>query len=480
VALIFVPIQRAQAQSFNSTVLGAMVVARAAAVGGALVTLGPSLVIGAGLGLAAFYVYDKYVSPNATTLPSGAPVAQVNIDNLSRPLTPTEQALGFTQKTGTGQGVNPPNASFYPKLWTGTGPIPQNGPVNNDGNGVPAPGTGVYCSMPFNVWQTNVNGNAQFMTTQFSPAEIYEQRGRAYAIPSQYNTCYQRSTGDLYRILAVGTGPCPTGYGGSACTLVDSTAVVLPVDGTCQIMRSGNAFSIDNKDPDCTPKAGQSSPIPTFTNTNGTVSFISKPDSNGKPSVATVDVRNGVAAIALSTPNLTTDTYTTAIIQAAVPSATDGKAPITTITTVNTVGLGPAATQTSTSTSTTTPGEVKLDLPPNLAKTEDVNGVRDAVNDLAKAPTDPFSPDPKTAMPDVTESIKSTVGTGSSLPSIFSFSPALPSNVAAPPISFSLAGKPVSMDINAWIGYARNFLGVLLYILTPFLIFGIISGKKED
>lgn len=453
-----------------------MVVARAAAVGGALVTLGPSLVIGAGLGLAAFYVYDKYVSPNATTLPSGAPVAQVNIDNLSRPLTPTEQSLGFTQKTGTGQGVNPPNASFYPKLWTGTGSIPQNGPVNNDTYGVPAPGTGVYCSMPFNVWQTNVNGSAQFMTTKLTPIDVYEQRGRVYALPSQFNTCNERSTGDLYRILAVGTGPCPTGYAGPSCTLVDPSAVVLPVDGTCQIMRSGNAFSIDNKDPDCTPKAGQSSPIPTFTNTNGTVSFISKPDSNGKPSVATVDVRNGVAAIALSTPNLTTDTYTTAIIQAAAPSATDGKAPITTITTVNTVGVGPAATTAT----TTAPVDVKIDFPPNLAKTEDVNGVRDAINDLKTAPTEPFNPNPGTIIPDVTETVKSTVGDGSSLPSIFSFSPSLPTSVAAPPITFSLAGKPVVMDINAWMGYVRNFLGVLLYVLTPFLIFGIVSGKKED
>ena len=445
-----------------------------AAGGAALATVvgtGGAALVGIGLSLAAMYIYDKYVSPNATTPPFGPPVAQINLDNQSRPLTDEEKAKGFTNADSRGQGVTPPTtSSAYPPLWTSAGSVPVGGyPIN----GYPV------CPYTPGVWETNTAGTsgsgAQYSIFTGTETNAGLQNTLGYA--NATSTGQQCVIGSTNYNIFVRTGRCAQGYAGVGCTLQNASNVILPVDSTCQILRTGNTFAIDAKDPDCAPQSGKSNPVPVFTQSNGTISFVSKPDSNGRPSVATASVTNGAASVTVSRPNVTTPTYTNDIITSAAPDATTGAAPTTTTTTTNTTGLGPGSAVSS----TTTTSEVTVELPDNLAKTEDIAAVKTAIEGLKETPVDPFNPNPGTSIPpDATDAVRSAIGDGSALPSVFSFSPTLPGSVNAPNIAFQLAGRPVSMDISAWIGYVRNFLGVLLYTVTPFVVFSIVSGRRQE
>ena len=437
-----------------------------AAGGAALATVvgtGGAALVGIGLSLAAMYIYDKYISPNATTPPSDAPVAQINLDNQSRPLTATEKANGFTNTNSIGQGVTPPNTSIaYPKLWSGTGSATQPGQ-----NGQQCSSLGLVAD----TWVVGTNGIRYYAK---SPTSAQPTLGPGYASPGSLGfNCVINS---IPHAILTSDSPCALGYSGTNCTLQNAANVVLPSDGTCQILRTGNAFSIDSKDPDCKPQVGKSNPVPVFTQSNGTLSFVSKADANGRPSVATASVNNGAASVTVSRPNVTTPTYTNDIVTSAAPDATTGAAPTTTTTSTNTAGLGPGSVAVNTTTS-----EVTVELPDNLAKTEDIAAVKTAIESLKETPADPFNPNSGTVIPgDATDGVKTAIGDGSELPSVFSFSPTLPGSVNAPNIAFQLAGRTVSMDISAWIGYVRNFLGVLLYTVTPFVVFSVISGRRQE
>lgn len=465
-ALIFAPIQRAQAQSLNSVVAGGMFVARAAAVGGAAVAFAPTAVLGVGLALAAFYVYDKYVSPNSSSLPSDTPVAQINVDGQSRLLTQAEKDAGFTNPTALGQSVTPPNTSIaYPPLFgTAAGPVANGGPINGAANA---------CTQTLNTWQSSANGTAQYITTRTNtpPGKV-----DGYAAPSQISDCM---SGGLQYAIWVQSNRCALGYSGTGCTLANSSQVLLPKDGTCQIGRSGNVYSLTNQDPDCTPQAGKSSPVPVITNNGGTVSFISKPDVNGKPSILTVDSSNGATTITAAIPNVSTPTYTNSIVKSTAIDPVTGKTTVTTVTTTTTTGVGPEASVVVAGGGGSSP--VTVDIPSNLAKTEDINKTTEAVKDLAKAPVDPFQRDPNIPDAPSLDPVTSAVGTGDSLPSIFTFGPTFPPSVEPPPISFKINGQVVVLDVSAWVARIRNYLGILIYVLTPFILFSIVVGaRKED
>lgn len=433
----------------------------------AVVGTGGAALVGIGLSLATVYIYDKYVSPNATTKPSETPVAQVNIDNMSRPLTDIEKLKGFTNSTTTGQAITAPSSSVaYPPLWS------------DPGSAIQPSVSGQKCSdlgIPVGGWATTTN-NIQLYANP--PGNPIPSRGVGYApVNSLGNYCMVNS---VSHNIYMSTNRCALGYGGANCTLQSVGAIVLPEDGVCQILRSGNSFTVDNRDPDCTPKPGQSNPLPTFVGTGkGTLSFVSKPDSDGRPSVATIDVENGQADVVVSVPNITRPTYTNNRTSASVPNATTGAAPVTTVTQTDTTGVGAGAAVSNPA--TTGDINVEVNLPPNLAKTEDITAVKTAIEALKETPADPFNPNPGTVIaPDATDAVTRAIGDGSELPSVFSFSPTLPSSVNAPNISFQLAGSAVNMDISAWIGYVRNFLGVLLYTVTPFVVFSIVSGRRQE
>jgi hypothetical protein len=439
----------------------------------AVVGTGGAALVGIGLSLAAVYIYDKYVSPNATTKPSETPVAQVNIDNMSRPLTDIEKLKGFTNNTTAGQAVIPPSSSVaYPPLWSGPGSASQ-----------PSV-SGHKCSdlgIPVGGWATTTN-NIQLYANP--PGLPIPSRGVGYApVNSLGNYCMVNSVAHTIYMTTV---RCALGYGGADCTLQAIGSIVLPEDGVCQILRSGNSFTVENRDPDCTPKPGQSNPLPTFIGTGtgkGKLSFVSKPDSDGRPSVATIDVENGQADVVVATPNITRPTYTNNMTSAAVPNATTGSAPVTTVTQTDTTGVGAGAAVSNPATTPATTGDinVEVDLPPNLAKTEDIAAVKTAIEGLKETPVAPFNPNSGTVIaPDSTDAVTGAIGDGSELPSVFSFSPTLPGSVNAPNISFQLAGSSVNMNISAWIGYVRNFLGVLLYTVTPFVVFSIVSGRRQE
>ena len=436
-----------------------------------VVGTGGAALVGIGLSLAAVYIYDKYVSPNATTKPSDTPVAQVNIDNMSRPLTDIEKSMGFTNSGIAGQGVIAPATSVaYPPLWSGPGSAIQPSVSGR---------TCAELGIPVGGWATTTNNIQLYAQMSGLPPP---SRGVGYAqVGSLGNYCMVNS---VPHTIFKSENRCALGYSGANCTLQSSGTIVLPQDDVCQILRSGNSFTVDNRDPDCTPKPDQSNPLPTFIGTGkGTISFVSKPDSDGRPSVATIDVENGQADVVVAIPNITTPTYTNNRTSAAVPNATTGAAPVTTVTQTNTSGVGPGAVVSNPVSNPATTGDinVEVDLPPNLAKTEDIAAVKTAIEGLKETPVDPFNPSPGTVIaPDATDAVTGAIGDGSELPSVFSFSPTLPGSVNAPNIVFQLAGSSVTMDISAWIGYVRNFLGVLLYTVTPFVVFSIVSGRRQE
>lgn len=474
-SIAFFPLQRAQAQSFNAPVLGAMFGLRASgALGGAalasFVGTGGTAVLGVGLSLAAMYVYDKYISPTATSLPTDKPISQVNLDGNSRPLTDIEKASGFTNSDVVGsQDVVPPkNSKDHPPLWTGTGNVPLGGYDDTGPNGN-------ICGQAPGQWEIAQGGDSRYYVGKIGdPAP----NSPGYAPVRSFGSCFDANRVEY--IKYVSSNPCAIGYGAaSPCNLTNPDVVKLPSDGICQIKRTGNAFAIDKNDPDCIPVAGKANPIPVFTNNNGTLSFISSPNSSGKPSVATVDISNNRGSIAVAVPSASGDTYTTAGINTGVVDPVTGEAPVTTVTSTITNGVGPSSTVITNTTTTNSSSPTTIDIPSNLAKTEDIAAVKEAITALGTPPSSPFTPAPGTAITD-TQEIKNIVGNGSILPSIFSFSPILPTSSGVPIISFSLVGRSINLDISVWFGYVRTFLGLLLYTLTPFIIFNIVSGRKEE
>lgn len=443
---------------------GALIASGLGTFGGAAVLIGASM--------AAMYVYDTYISPSSTSFPSTTPIAQVSIDGKSRPLTQVEKSAGFTNPTALGQAVTPPTLSVaYPPLWSGTGSVPNGGwPMTNF----------AACPAPVNSWGTSVSGANQYiLVPSLGSLDALQTPGYEPAsVISGTTVCIEGTT--QYR--QVSRARCALGYAGGTCALSSPSAVVLPVDGTCQIARSGNAYSINNKDPDCTPVAGKSSPIPVFTGSNGTISFISKPDSSGKPSVLTVDSSNGSTVVTSSIPSVEGDNFTNKTVRTTSVNPTTGEVTVTTVTTSLTSGVGPDASIAPivVAGGASGPVNVDVDLPPNLAKTEDVLSVREAIENAVKGPDTPFEPDPGANMPPDMDSVTSAVGDGQSLPSVFSFGPTFPPSVEVPLITFSINGKLISLDISQWVGYIRNFLGVLLYVLMPFILFSILQGKQKE
>ena len=115
--------------------------------------------------------------------------------------------------------------------------------------------------------------------------------------------------------IAAPTVTCPSGQtvSGTSCYLSDPSAVRYPSDGVCQIRRVGNAYSFDQKDPDCDSPGGGVS-------INGGQVIVSGTDGSGAKIQTAGD---GTTQITTYTPG-PNSTVTTETVQTGAPQAGAG------------------------------------------------------------------------------------------------------------------------------------------------------------
>jgi hypothetical protein len=158
---------------------------------------------------------------------------------------------------------------------------------------------------------------------------------------------------------------CPSGYtsNGTTCNLTNASAVIKPTDGHCNVVRSGNSFSYDPNDPDCTAAGAPVVSSGTVTQTSNSAGGGSVSE-NSSTGAITVNSNNN------NNSNNTTTNNTTIL---------DNTGRVTGTNQTTTQGQGTGATTTQ---STSSGSGQSVDVS-NLATHADVNGVASAINTMA-------------------------------------------------------------------------------------------------
>lgn len=120
------------------------------------------------------------------------------------------------------------------------------------------------------------------------------------------------------------TSTCPSGYGvsGTECTLTDASQVKKPSNGTCEVIRVGNVFQNDSRDPDCDPSSPTSSVSKDSVGGLGSNAVTFGAAGNGGTVTANGD---GSANVSLSYPVTGGNTGTSNIDVGSPSGTTDGK-----------------------------------------------------------------------------------------------------------------------------------------------------------
>jgi hypothetical protein len=135
---------------------------------------------------------------------------------------------------------------------------------------------------------------------------------------------------------------CPNGYSvsGSTCALSNASLVQKPTDGKCTVLRSGNTFSGDANDPDCSVSTADSPAQQLNLGGSGSASINAAKDGySGSVSNNTTD---GSTTITFSVPNYTNGTTTTFTLKLGAPDGT-GKQVVTGIGKATGSGIGTGA-----------------------------------------------------------------------------------------------------------------------------------------
>lgn len=225
-------------------------------------------------------------------------VVQLNNTTLKPPLTPTMLAAGWSSAAGV---YSPPSTAPVTMVYT----------FSDSGNGC----SGNTNAIGTGSTQLQALNAATAITASFcggtQQTRRYEDSGGTQAclwVGSTKYTCVAYTS-------VSGTKTAPAGYNQSTGALVDASQVMYPKDGRCTILRSGNVFSGDPKDPDCLASAMTSSSLG-FTGQNvPTVSSDGKsivwPDTSRPTSLTT----SSDGKLVLTTSSSTSDgkTVTTTI-----------------------------------------------------------------------------------------------------------------------------------------------------------------------
>lgn len=420
---------------------------------------------------------------NQDSLPtSSSQGTYVHLDTTKNmPLSQQEQSAGWTSST---TGLLPPSglsryfpygSSTLPTMGSGVCDIMDN-PVGYQNS--------LYRSISGLDWSaySNAGSSASIPMGQSYVKLNYDSYWRTTG-----TMCKSTSTTQGYdRLYIVLDSPCPYGSypaaNNTTCTPRDATITTKlqkPSDGVCKVVRNGSTFSVSTNDPDCSDNALN----PLITNGGGTFNIVDSSDARKGVSMS-IDASNRVT-ISSQKPNAdNTNTVNTVVLATTTTTNQNGVASssnyqpvgqLTQTTTGNGI-LSTVAPTTSSGNST-----VNINLPDNLAKTEDVNAVKQSVD----AVKDVLTTDPLISNPVDSASITNTINdlknkaTISTIPSIFSFSPPILSDHQLPDLSLKLSNTvTVHYNIDSWASYIRSLLGILFYLFTPFIIFNIFRGKE--
>lgn len=132
---------------------------------------------------------------------------------------------------------------------------------------------------------------------------------------------------------------CPAGYTNSSgtCTLSNASAVQKPVDGKCTILRSGNTFSGDANDADCSVSSSNS-PAQTL-NLGGSGTAGINASKDGYSGAVTNNTADGSTTITFSVPNYSNGTTTQFTLSLGAPDGT-GKQVVVGISKNTSSGIG--------------------------------------------------------------------------------------------------------------------------------------------
>lgn len=262
--------------------------------------------------------------------------------------------------------------------------------------------------------------------------------------------CYSAGGGSAGTIQVVNTCSSGYSYSSGSCVLTDAAQVQKPSDGKCVITRSGNTFSTDPRDPDCSTK-----PATIAVTSNQ----VSQTRTDGTTKTVTINA-DGSVTVTETRPNQTTNTTETNTTQIAAPDAS-GIAKVAGQTSGSTNGTGTANTGAPVSTFDKS-GLATESTQSGIAS--DISAIKDS---LVPGTADTSLTAEKGALDGAMDAISGmfageTAKEATGLTDDFSLGGYLPSQCGCTPLTMSFHGHTASYD---WCAPMETFKGVLSWVL---------------
>lgn len=290
--------------------------------------------------------------------------------------------------------------------------------------------------------------------------------------------CGPYGVGQMVQISTVNMGlGCPSGWTLSAgqCTkTVTAPTTAKPVDNHCTVMRVGNLFSADPYDPDCSVSGSDPSNNVTISGDGQTV-VATLPDGSS----IHVNVQpDGTAVITDTRPvNGGAQTQETKV-QVSAPDSSTGQTKVIGKSTSTYEGSG---TQKATSPNST----VSLDKT-GLATEGTQSGIKSVLDSIDGKLTPTGSEDTTLSVAKTALDNAAVAHTGifSDLTSgthgfTWDWLPDIPASGACSNPTVNVKGASLTVDFCTAAGYTREALSWLIYIFGGFMIFNILTGRKE-
>jgi len=262
---------------------------------------------------------------------------------------------------------------------------------------------------------------------------------------------------------------CQPGYSnqGGSCTLSNPALVMKPSDGVCGIKRTGNEFSDDPRDPDCSNKPLTVSVAP---------NSVTQSRADGSTKTITINA-DGSVTIQETRPNSSTNTTETNTTNISAPDAS-GDAKVSGQGSGSTTGTGTAGT------SNPVPVFDKSGLATEGTQAgikSDTAAIKDA---LTGEGVDSSLATQKSAFDSAVDGIigmfSGEAAKDSGIVNDFSLSSFLPTQCGCTPLTMTILGKTRSYDWCTPLDVFKNALGWVIGLFTAIYIFSLfkIGGGK--
>jgi hypothetical protein len=257
---------------------------------------------------------------------------------------------------------------------------------------------------------------------------------------------------------------CPAGYtkSGSTCDLSNPTVVTKPADGKCNVIRSGNTFSGDPRDPDCDSQSFIDNKIlidGSQVKVNREPSLTIKANTDGSTTISTTTINNTNNTTTISTANYGTDGIQTGRKTETFNGVGAMQNSVSNNQPFDVSSLNKEATQAA----------IKTTL--------------DNIKDKLEAPTDTNLQTQKDAFNTAADAHKAKIqeigDNGLDAHGVsWSWFPEIPSATCAP-ITYGVSDHIFTWDICPTVDKVRDLAGFAFYVITAFGLYSILTGRKE-